>query len=528
MTASVRAVSSRVANSLSERAVIVVVTILFLAISLVAVSHESFWIDEFGSLYFGSQPSVKAMWQELIRFRWPELQAPLYMLHTWLWQRLFGPEEWVMRLAGVPWFVLGAVSFVHAFPSKSERVCAFCVVAFSPFAWFYLNEARLYSMLLGFTFLLLAALIHLKRAELNNDNAEQRRWLFVFAWSLSLMSALTVLGMIWASAAVLVLPALFSLRTLVTWLREHWLLLGATALLLMMCAGYYVWTRSLGARATNVAASNWQSFSFIAYEMLGFNGLGPGRLALREGGVSELKPWLLLLGIYGVALLLIGSAAILELHQRRALKKALLIAIALGFPASIFIAIALLMNFRLLGRHCTPLVGMTTLVFGLGACRLWEDKRWWARGGLLVFLGLSIVSCFTQRFAHRHAKDDYRGAANLARAGLERGQSVWWNADSMGCAYYKLPSSKDSPTPGKVWLVSWPATDFAHGVAKPDLVFVSKPDVYDPHGVLQDYLKKEGYLPVERLPAFVVFEPSPGGSAANSKAAVQRSLPRHL
>src|ERR1700747_1796396 len=102
MTESAKAAPVRFPYSFSERAVIAALAVAFLAISLLAVSHESFWIDEFGSLYFAGQPSIKAMWQELLRSRWPELQAPLYMLYSWCWQRIFGPGEWVMRFAGVP------------------------------------------------------------------------------------------------------------------------------------------------------------------------------------------------------------------------------------------------------------------------------------------------------------------------------------------------------------------------------------------------------------------------------------------
>jgi hypothetical protein len=420
-----------------------------------------------------------------------------------------------MRFAGVPFFVVGSVLFVNSFRSAGQKVFAFLIVGFSPFGWFYLNEARLYSMLLGSTFLLLASLVHLKRCEIESHHSSTP-WLGLFACSLSLMCALTVLGMIWASAAVLALPVLFSFRTLLRWLREHWLMLGATALFLLLCAGYYVWTRSLGTRAANIGGSNWKSFGFVAYELLGFNGLGPGRLALREGGVSELKPWLPALSAYGATLLLVFLAGVWHFRQHRSLKNALLIALPLGLPVSVLLAISLFMSFRLLARHCTPVVGITSLLLAFGAFRLWECKRWWARTGLCVFLGLSIVSCLSQRFSARHAKDDYRDAAVLAKAGLERGQSIWWNADAFGCAYYQLPATKDAPSPGKVWVVNWPPADFFRGVANPDVVIVSKPDIFDPQGSLQSFLKKEGYLPIRRLPAFVVFGPPPKEAAALS------------
>src|SRR5262245_36870924 len=84
----------------SPRIWLVGLVVFFTLVCLLAVSKESFWIDEFTTTHFASQPSLRAMWKEMLGLRWPELQAPLYMAYMWFWQHLFGNGEWVSRFAG--------------------------------------------------------------------------------------------------------------------------------------------------------------------------------------------------------------------------------------------------------------------------------------------------------------------------------------------------------------------------------------------------------------------------------------------
>jgi hypothetical protein len=226
---------------------------------------------------------------------------------------------------------------------------------------------------------------------------------------------------------------------------------------------------------------------------------------LRECGAAALKSWLVLLIVYAAVLAIVFAAAFRQLMWNRSFRPALLTGLALAVPMCFLMAIGFLMNFRLLGRHCTPTVAVIAFLVTLGTASLWQQKGSWARPACTLFVGLSLLSCLSQRFASRHAKDDYRDAVRLAKAALEGGECVWWNAEPFGCEYYHLTSGRDGPGPGKAWILMNPTTGFATGAVPPDLVIVSKPDAFDAFGAVQQFLKREGYHLDQTLPAFSIF-----------------------
>lgn len=477
---------------------------LLFVTGLIAVSSQSFWIDESTAAYFATQSSLKTCWQEMIRFRFPELQAPLFMAYIWGWVRLFGAGEWVFRFAGVPWFVGGAWFFICAWRKKYERVLAGAATVLNPFVWYYLNEGRPYAMQLGLALAIAAALIRLKAEEL--DGTVRLRWLCLFCVGTTLLSMASLLGMIWASAAFLLLPVLFSTATLLAWIRRYWLLTCGTVLALTACAGYYLWTRSIRVNPTDVGSTNWQTIAFIVYEQLGFNGLGPGRLAIRESGASALKPWLPLLVVYGLCIFPVMLLAFRELLKRHGTRVVVWSTLALGFPAAFIIITGILVRFRVLGRHFAPLEAAVIFIIAIGWAALWRSRRLWHRGGFALFALLLLFSCLSERFGSRHAKDDYRNAARIAKDCVSKHESVWWNADWFSSEYYGVPTSKNPDIPGKAWLVSFPTPGFDKGTTKPDVIVVStKSDVYDHTGAIRAFLRQWEYVPRERLTTFIIY-----------------------
>jgi hypothetical protein len=491
--------------SLTPKRRVVFYALVFLLVTLVAVSNDSLWIDECATAYFAAHASLKGAFQEMISLKWPEIQAPLYLSYIWAWAKVVGSSEYLLRFAGAPWFLAGAVLFITSWSEPRKRLCAGMAVGLSPFAWFYLNEARLYSMQIGLALAVMASLIRLND-DANDGRPFRLRWLVVFCSSMVLLSLVNVLGMIWASAAILMSVALFGPRRLLHELRKHWVLGSSTVALLMACGGYYLWTRTLGVAPTNVAKTNWQTLCSILYEQLGFNGLGPGRLVLRQGGFGALKGWLPALGIYFLTLALVLLAAAAQLLQPARRRLTFFAAVALTAPGIFILALAFLTPFRVLGRHFAPFVTVIILVLTIGLARLLQSKTWWSRVGLGAFLLLSLFSCLSQRFSSRHARDDYRGAAAIAKACLARGQSVWWDADPYSCNYYGVPSSTSWDAPGKVWLMGFQETGYEQRPARPDVVVTStKTDIYDQEGTLHGFLKREGYSQGEVLSAFVIF-----------------------
>src|SRR5204863_234078 len=149
---------------------------------------RSFWIDEALTAVKAMQPTFNSWWQAMAQEKASDLQMPLYMFYAWAYEKPFGSGEWALRLANLPWFLLGAVSFIRAFSSRpgaagffhndqqhaDEGVHAPCLnrtwtgtlllsfsVLFSPFAWYYLDEARPYAMQIGAGLMIAAALFRL-------------------------------------------------------------------------------------------------------------------------------------------------------------------------------------------------------------------------------------------------------------------------------------------------------------------------------------------------------------------------------
>ena len=160
----------------------------------------------------------------------------------------------------------------------------------------------------------------------------------LFLFGLVVLCGSNLLGMVWAGAALAAMPALLSLRRTMSLARRYWYLWLAAGGLLGVFAGYYLWTLSLGARASASATTTLGSVCFVGYELLGFAGLGPGRLELRTADLAVLRPYLAWLALYGVAIaILLGAALLQEIkgRNRRHLVLALCCAVPLGlYPGS--------------------------------------------------------------------------------------------------------------------------------------------------------------------------------------------------
>jgi hypothetical protein len=87
------------------------VAIMLVVVVLTATDSRSLWIDESTTAEFVKKP-IAECWRAMRLV--PEVQQPLYMLYMWTHTHLFGSGEWVLRIAGLPWFVVGACLFVWA------------------------------------------------------------------------------------------------------------------------------------------------------------------------------------------------------------------------------------------------------------------------------------------------------------------------------------------------------------------------------------------------------------------------------
>lgn len=329
----------------------------------------------------------------------------------------------------------------------------------------------------------------------------------LFLFGLVVLCGSSLLGMVWAGGALAAMPALLSLRRVVSLAKRYWYLWLATGGLLVVFAGYYLWALSLGARASASATTTLASVCFVGYEVLGFGGLGPGRLELRTAGLAALRPHLIWLVLYGVAIaILMGAAALQEVKGRN--RKHLVLALCCGVPPAFILAVGCVAHFRVLGRHFAPIVPVLLLLSASGLAWLWSRHGAWARVVALAFCGLSLLSCLSLRFSPRHEKDNYRAAAAWARTALSKGQLVWWNAAAVGAQYYDVPLTTDPGRGGAALLVLNPARGTLSLLPLPQVIVASKPDLYDGQSALAELLREQHFQPAGKFNAFVIWERS--------------------
>jgi hypothetical protein len=66
--------------------------------------------------------------------------------------------------------------------------------------------------------------------------------------------------------------------------------------------------------------------------------------------------------------------------------------------------------------------------------------------------------------------------------------------------------NKNSAQPGRAFLVVNPPETLLSTLTPPDMVVISRKDLYDPHAVLAGFLTQNHFRVTATLPAFVVWE----------------------
>ena len=476
-----------------------------LAVSLLAISRRSFWIDEAATAVQAMQPTLAAWWHLLVQEKSAHLQMPFYMFYIWAYEKLCGSGEWTLRLANLPWFVAGATAFILAFPTGDRRrSIAACVALLCPFAWYYLDEARPYGMELGASLLVVASLARLHRSSPAGEAADAV-YVALFLVGIVILSGCTMIGMIWAGTALLATPALLSWTRIMRLIKQHAAWCLAAGGMLLLFGSYYLWTLAVGARASAAATTTLGSTLFIGYELLGFSGLGPGRLALRSAGPAALRPYLVWLALYAIPTAILLGESLRQLlnpgHRRY-----LVVALCCCVPSGFLLAVGWVAHFRVLARHFTPLIPVMLLLFVQGCSVLWSRRNAWAKGVVLLFCALSLVSCLSLRFLPRHEKDDYRAAAAVAKAALRKGQVVWWSAAREGAQYYGVLTASHPGSGGEAIPLMNPTRETLIGLPTPQVIIASKTDIYDGPMALAEYIREQGFQPAMTFTAFVIWK----------------------
>ena len=125
------------------------------ALLTVAVSGESFWIDEVSTAWLTLPPTLAGFWQSLGETG-SEAQMPVFALYFWCWAKCFGLSEVALRCANLPW-ILAAVWAMRVMLVRSGSSPLSLLWMMLPVFPFYMNEARPYIMTAGSAFVALAA-----------------------------------------------------------------------------------------------------------------------------------------------------------------------------------------------------------------------------------------------------------------------------------------------------------------------------------------------------------------------------------
>src|SRR5665213_2579695 len=471
---------------------ILVRVLLALGVGALAISTQSFWIDEACTATIAAAPTPGAWWQAMLHDAGSDLQMPLYMAFIWFWEKLAGHGEWPLRAANLVWLALG----VAAVPRR--RPVFIALILARPFVWYYLGEARPYTMQIAAALLLVGSLLRL-------EQKPEKIYLRLFGIGLVLLAGSSLIGMVWAGAFLFAAIFICGFQNFFRFVRENVLAVLATAFFLAALAAYYLWTLkyALGVTPGETGVRN---ILFAGYELLGFTGLGPGRAQIRDAGLAAFKPFWPLLALQGLVTAAVLLAGIWKMFQSLPRRVWLGVTFAFVLAAIFLLAVGALKHDRVLGRHFAPLVPVLIFLLAAGCREFWRRGKFW-RVIVGLFLALTLASAFSVRFAERHARDDYRAAAALAHDCLAQGRRVWWCAYLTAGSFYGVPVSNpgELPAPG----LAWPAFVFSENVITnqppPDVVILSRPEIYDPPGFVRALLVRDHYRLAETPWQFAVW-----------------------
>ncbi len=469
---------------------------LVVFLPLLALSPESLWIDEANSALKAMQPSVSSWWQLLTSEKGSDLQMPLYMFYLWFWEKIAGHSELALRLANVPWLFVGHYSLYRLCQRRGINPLPLLAMAsVNSFLWFYLDEARPYVMQYAGSCLVISGLDTMLGPSRAGKNS---RGLELALAGILVLAASSLLGMAWAASAIVAL--LFLVMHLRWRLRsgETWWVAG-TALGLAALTAFYFWTLEFGARGSSIGQMDLRNLAYAAFELFGFSGFGPGRLQIRQIGSPSFHEYLLPIFTFALvlAVALAHSLTIVcnPVHRTRVIA-ASLYALTAATATGIFGFVA---HFHLLGRHFTPLSPLIIVLVTIGVERMWNSKRQIVAA--ITWL-LWLASALSLRFAPRHKNDDYRGAAVQAREAIVQNETVWWAADAAGARYYQLPLEGPASS---ISLVLNPTVAKLRELSPPNVVILSKPELYDANNAITTYLSDNRFTVERTLPAFTVW-----------------------
>ncbi len=508
-------------------------------VGAVAISGQSYWIDEALSVIVAMAPTPAEAWRYMQAVSGSTLQMPLYQIYLFLWHKAFGLGEWAMRASNLPWFLLAQLAFLVFLRDRPRLAITTCLLAaVSPILWIYLDETRPYLMQYAAASWLTAALVPrqphpLDGAPVGGTTLQSPASQALFLLALLLLAGSSLLGVIWAAGFTLAALWILRPRSLprgnassnipqpTPSATAHsspiarpgtWIILLLAILLFSALGAYYLLTRSIAAAGYHAGGASILALPFIGYELLGFSGYGPGKLDLRSAPLATLvaalptllplATCLLLLTLFALRRGITGSVAHSGILAR--LSPAIPWSLALLLPALVITIAFALSDHRILPRHAIPALPALLLALATLLLNAWDTRQPLWRATAVALPALWLISAILFRFGPAHAKDDYRTSSRIAASVIEGGGRVWWAADAAAAHVYQAPIALER-RPGHAWRLQNPSPDDLRFELPPDLLVIGRPDVYDPLGTLARYATANGLQPLRQLQAITLY-----------------------
>lgn len=474
------------------------------------ISNDSLWLDEGDTAMYALQPDFHAWLQWLRHDVQADCQMPLAMLCSWVAGKLWGTAEWQLRALNLFWGALALLA-LNRVGRRLQMPWLPLLLVLQPYFWFYTNEARPYAMEIAGGAWLLAALVDFYFAR-----AAGTGW----AWRLALAGFFLCCATLLAPLPV---GATVFAGALLAW-RSGWkperkavlILLGGLAACVPIGI-YYLATLLRGVEGAHVWKVDAKFIAYVGYELAGMGGIGLSTDDIRGlarsphllHDLSARAPQLLLPLL---ALGLLAAIFFLGLRRwRQSGPRPLLGGIFLvpALTAGVFVAVSLLLQKAFWARHYAPVFPFFVTLLGLALAGIGSDPRRWLRALPLALGALLALSALNFRFAPALRKEDYRSAAAFVRPLLAENRPVWWLAGGYSASYYGVDNygvqaTDQAPKPGKVFLAVFSRTDVRR-LPLPDAVVLSRPDVHDPRGVVQQIVADNHYQVAARYQGFVIW-----------------------
>lgn len=494
---------------------------LLAALALVSLmpTQQSLWIDEGTTAVYAHEPTLRAFFGRLLAEQHSETQMPLGLFSFWLGSRAVGVSEIGLRLISTFWTAV-AILILWRIGVRLDLAYLPLLFACNAFVWYYGGEARPYAMQMALS----SGMLYALAVCLPSSNLPSRA-VNALLVSGTLLCATSMLGAVPVAVVTCLIAMLMFKRGWRLQKREYFKV-GLCAVLLAVLGGYYLWTltEGKGAATSDSWAVGLKNLAFASYELLGLSGFGPGRYRLRELGISG--------GIAGalegfVRPLTAGIALLVFLYAWagirfiRKVRRGEVAARGLGTATLVVVVatylflfgLSLVAGFPFWGRHLAPVLPFLVCVVAL-AVNPGSNSGKLQRAIPLLLSTILLSSSLFVRFDPDHARDDYRACSQLAQQAVKNLRVVWWAAAPNTAKYYGVSFCEEGlshQTPCVEYAANRGARDLSR-LQAPELVILSKPDLFDKNGALERYLEKGGFVVTQEYMAFQVFEPRRMGS----------------